>query len=163
MCLSNHIILRDSTIPMDYSWSFMFYSIGLYTLVHGKFHISILFFALCFGSRFNFIAFIIPTILFLDKKYLKLNEKFITIFIVIFFGCLFYVPSWLQSQFSLNFIYSEQASFKTNSIFSIEEISRFAYKVLKTFGIFSFLLIFFHLIKLHRIIFNDKFFIDHFF
>ena len=79
MCLSNHIILRDSTIPMDYSWSFMFYSIGLYTLVHGKFHISILFFALCFGSRYNFIAFIIPTILFLDKKYLKLNEKFIII------------------------------------------------------------------------------------
>ena len=28
LCLSNHVVIRDSTIPMDYSWSFMFYSIA---------------------------------------------------------------------------------------------------------------------------------------
>ena len=159
LCLSNHVIMRDSTIPMDYSWSFMFYSIGLYTLTKRKFEISILFFALCFGSRFNFIAFIIPTILFIDKEYLKINDKIYHIIIIIFFGCLFYVPSWLQSQFSLSFIYSEQANFKNNSIFSIEEISRFTYKILKTFGIFAFLFIIYQLIILRKIILKEKFFL----
>ena len=159
LCLSNHIIMRDSTIPMDYSWSFMLYSLGLYTLTIKRFEISILFFALCFGSRFNFIAFIIPAIFFIDKRFLSLNNKFIHILIIIFFGCLFYFPSWFQSHFSLSFIYSEQASFKTNSILSIEEISRFTYKVLKTFGILSFLFIFAQFIKLEKKILRDKYFL----
>lgn len=159
LCLSNHIILRDSTIPMDYSWSFMFYSIGLYALTIKKLQISFLFFALCFGSRFNFIAFIIPTIFFIDNKFLNLKEKILHILIVIFFGCLFYVPSWLQNQFSLSFIYSEQASFKTNSILSIEEISRFSYKVLKTYGIFSFLFILTLFIKFKKILFKERYFL----
>ena len=159
LCLSNHVILRDSTIPMDYSWSFMFYSIGLYALTNKKFEISILFFALCFGSRFNFIAFIIPTILFLDNKYIKLNDKILHILIITFFGCLFYIPSWLENHFSLSFIYSEQAIFKTGSILSIEEISRFTYKILKTFGILSLLFILFQFIKLRKTITKDYFFL----
>ncbi len=159
LCLSNHIVMRDSTIPMDYSWSLMLYSVGLYALSIKKYEISILFFSLCFGSRFNFIIFIIPTIVFLDNKIINLEKKIIHILIIIFFGCMFYVPSWLQSNFDLNFIYSEQASFKTNSIFSIEEISRFAYKILKTFGIISFLLILYQFLKLKNIIFKYKFYL----
>lgn len=159
LCLSNHIIMRDSTIPMDYSWSFMFYSVGLYALTIKKFEISILFFALCFGSRFNFIVFIIPTIFFIDNKILNLEKKIIHMLIIIFFGCLFYVPSWLQSQFNLDFIYSEQASFKTNSIFSFEEISRFTYKIFKTFGIISFLFILYQFLNLKDMIFKYKFYL----
>ena len=159
LCLSNHIIMRDSTIPMDYSWSFMMYSIGLYALTVKKYEIAILFFALCFGSRFNFIIFIIPTLMFFDKQILSLEKKIVHILIIIFFGCLFYVPSWLQSQFSLNFIYSEQANFKTNSVFSFEELSRFSYKILKTFGITSFLLILFQFLKFKNTLFKYKFFL----
>lgn len=159
LCLSNHIVMRDSTIPMDYSWSLMLYSIGLYALSIKKYEISILFFSLCFGSRFNFIIFIIPTIIFLDTKILNLEKKIIHVLIIIFFGCMFYVPSWLQSQFSLSFIYSEQANFKTNSILSIEEISRFSYKILKTFGITSFLFILYQFLKLKKIILKYRFYL----
>lgn len=158
LCLSNHIIIRDSTIPIDYSWSFLFYSIGLYTLVNKKYEISILFFALCFGSRFNFIAFIVPTIFFIDSKFINLKQKIINIFIIVFFGCLFYVPSWLQNQFALDFIYSEQSSFKTNSILSIEELSRFTYKVLKTFGILSLIFIAYIFFKFKKKILEHKYF-----
>ena len=72
---------------------------------------------------------------------------------------MFYVPSWLQSQFSLSFIYSEQANFKTNSILSIEEISRFSYKILKTFGITSFLFILYQFLKLKKIILKYRFYL----
>ena len=120
--------MRDSTIPMDYSWSFMMYSIGLYALTVKKYEIAILFFALCFGSRFNFIIFIIPTLMFFDKQTFSLRKKIVHILIIIFFGCLFYVPSWLQSQFSLNFIYSEQANFKTNSVFFLKNFQDFLTK-----------------------------------
>ena len=159
LCLSNHIIMRDSTIPMDYSWSFMMYSIGLYALTIKKYEVAIFFFSLCFGTRFNFIIFIIPTIIFFDNKILSLEKKITLISIITFFGCLFYVPSWLQSQFSLSFIYSEQANFKTNSILSIEEISRFSYKILKTFGIISFLFILYQFLKLKKIILKYKFYV----
>ena len=159
LCLSNHIVMRDSTIPMDYSWSFMLYSMGLYSLSIKKYEISILFFSLCFGSRFNFIIFIIPTLIFVDTKIINIEKKITHIFIITFFGCMFYVPSWLQNQFSLSFIYSEQASFKTNSILSIEEISRFSYKILKTFGIISFLFILYQFLKLKKTIFKYKFYL----
>ena len=159
LSLSNHIIMRDSTIPMDYSWSFMMYSIGLYTLAIKKYEIAILFFSLCFGSRFNFIIFIIPTLIFFDNRILTLEKKITHIIMITFFGCLFYVPSWLQSQFSLSFIYSEQAHFKTNSVLSIEEISRFSYKILKTFGIISFLLILYQFVRLKKILFKYKFYL----
>ena len=159
LCLSNHIIIRDSTIPMDYSWSLMFYSIGLYTLAIKKYEISILFFTMCFGCRFNFIIFIIPTIIFFDNKTLNLEKKIIHILLITFFGCLFYVPSWLQSQFSLSFIYSEQAMFKKNAILSIEEISRFSYKILKTFGIISLLFILYQFLKIKNVILKYKFYL----
>ena len=159
LCLSNHIIMRDSTIPMDYSWSFMMYSIGLYALTIKKYEIAILFFSLCFGSRFNFIIFIIPTIVFFDNNTLNLEKKIIHILIIVFFGCLFYVPSWLQSQFSLSFIYSEQAMFKKNAILSIEEVARFLYKILKTFGIISLLFILYQFLKLKNVILKYKFYL----
>jgi len=157
LCLTNHVVIRDSTIPMDYSWSFMFYSIALYSLINNKTEWSILFFALCFGSRFNFIAFIIPTIMFLDKRILKFELKLLHLAIITFFGCLFYVPSWLNNEFSLSFIYSEQAGFKTNSIFSFEEIARFSFKLLKTFGIFSFIYIFYLLFRKRKKLIKEKF------
>ena len=159
LCLSNHIIIRDSTIPMDYSWSFMLYSIGLYTLTIKKYEFSILFFALCFGSRFNFIAFIIPTFIFFDSKIINYKKKFFHIFIITFFGCLFYVPSWLQSQFSLSFIFSEQAEFKTNPVLSLEEVSRFIYKILKTFGIISMLFILYLFFKIKKTILRFNFYL----
>ncbi len=159
LCLSNHIIMRDSTIPMDYSWSLMFYSIGLYALTIKKYEISILFFSLCFGSRFNFIIFIIPTLIFFDNKIINLEKKIFHIVIIIFFGCMFYVPSWLQNQFSLSFIYAEQSNFKTNSILSIEEFSRFFYKILKTFGIISILLILYQFLKLKNRLLRYNFYI----
>ena len=70
---------------------------------------------------------------------------------------MFYVPSWLNNEFSLSFIYSEQAGFKTNSIFSFEEIARFSFKLLKTFGIFSFIYIFYLFFRKRKELTKEKF------
>ena len=157
LCLTNNIVLRDSTIPMDYSWSFMFFAIGLFSLVKKKLEISIFFFVLCFGSRFNFIAFIIPAIILIDKNVLKIEHKLSVIFLIIFFGSLFYVPNWLQHKFSLDFIYSEQSDFKQNHIFSLIEIGRFGYKVINTFGLINFIFIIYLFIKIRKKIFEKKY------
>jgi len=150
LCLSNHIVMRDGTFPMDYSWSFMFYSLGLYFLLIKKNELCVIFFSLCVGSRFNFIIFILPTILVFKKDDCNLKERFFILISVVFFGSLFFVPTWLSNKFSLDFIFSKNwyDNFKPAPVFSIEELGRFINKTISTLGILfllaiSSLLIFF--------------------
>jgi hypothetical protein len=147
--LTNHIVFKDSTIPMDYSWSFFFYSVGIYFVTKKKFELSIIFFSFCFCSRFNFIVFIIPTILLLNKSFLDYQKKLLMIFIVSTYGGLFYLPSWLQSSFSLDFIFSPQwyNNFKSAPILSLQELARFIHKTLSSLGLFFFISIFFLLVN----------------
>lgn len=137
LCLTNHIVFRDSTIPMDYSWSFLFYSMGFYFITRKQIEWSIIFFSLCFGSRFNFIVFILPTIFFLDKYLIDNKKKLLVTLIIATYGGLFYLPSWLQSSFSLNFVFSSDwyNAFKPAPILSLEEFARFFHKITNTFGL----------------------------
>jgi len=139
--LTNHIVFRDSTIPMDYSWSFLFYSLGIYFVTKKKIELSIIFFSLCFGSRFNFIVFILPTILLLNKSFLDYQKKSLMIFIITTYGGLFYLPSWLQASFSLDFIFSSQwyDQFKSAPVLSLQEFARFFQKTLSSLGLFFFI------------------------
>jgi hypothetical protein len=148
VCLSNHVVFRDSTIPMDYSWSFLFYSLGFYFITNKKIELSIIFFSLCFGSRFNFIVFILPTILFLSQSFVDNKKKILISFIIITYGGLFYLPSWLQAKFSLDFIFSPQwyNAFKPAGALSIEDFARFLHKTISTLGLFFLLTVSFILI-----------------
>jgi hypothetical protein len=137
VCLSNHVVFRDSTIPIDFSWSFVFYSLGFYFVIKKKIELSIIFFSLCFGSRFNFIVFILPTILFLSKTFLDKTKKLLISFMVITYGGLFYLPSWLQNSFSLDFIFSSgwYNANKVDGVFTITETARFIYKTVSALGV----------------------------
>ena len=89
--------------------------------------LSILFFSLTLGSRLNFIIYIIPIIFLNDKS---IEKKLAILFCTIFFGLLFFVPTWLLNGFSLDFIYSKTwfNHFRPDPIFSIISISKFIYK-----------------------------------
>ena len=75
ICLTNHVVFRDSTIPIDFSWSFIFYSLGFYFITKKQTELSVIFFSLCFASRLNFIIFILPTILFLGQSLISNKKK----------------------------------------------------------------------------------------
>ena len=142
ICLTNHVVFRDSTIPIDYSWSIVFYSLGFYFITKKKIELSLIFFSLCFGSRFNYIVFILPTILFMDKVFINNKKKLLISFIVVTYGGLFYLPSWLQNSFSLDFIFSSgwYNANKVDGVFTLKETARFIYKAALALGIFFMLI-----------------------
>jgi hypothetical protein len=146
LCLSNIWIIGEATIPMDYSWSFFFLSLGAFLYSKNKIELSILFFSLTMGSRLNFIIYIIP-IIFLSEK--NLEKKLIILFCVIFFGLLFFVPTWLLNGFSLDFIYSKSwfDHYRPDPIFSIISISKFIYKIFISINFYAFFFFIFLLYK----------------
>jgi hypothetical protein len=144
ICLTNHVVFKDSTIPMDYSWSFLFYSMGFFFITRKQIELSLIFFSLSFGSRFNFIVFILPTILFVNQSFINNKKKLFATLVIMTFGGLFYLPSWLQSSFSLSFIFSSNwyNSFKSAPVLSLEEFVRFSHKVISALGLLFSIIIF---------------------
>tara|TARA_B110000503_G_scaffold80868_1_gene123759 strand:- start:532 stop:1320 length:789 start_codon:yes stop_codon:yes gene_type:complete len=110
---------------------------GFYFITRRQIELSIIFFSLCFGSRFNFIVFILPTIFLLGKPFIDNKIKLLMTFIITTYGGLFYLPSWIQSSFSLDFIFSSNwyNAFKPAPILSLEEFARFFHKTISTFGL----------------------------
>jgi hypothetical protein len=137
LSLTNHVVFIDSTIPADFSWSLLFYSLGFYFIIKKQIELSLIFFSLCFGSRLNFIIFILPTIFFLSERLIDTKKKFLISFTIILFGGLFYLPIWLQAKFSLSFIFSNAwyVSGKKDGIFTFIEFARFAHKTISTLGV----------------------------
>ena len=58
LCLSNPILYFDNIEPVDYSWAFFFYAIGLFLFKNKLFEFCIIFFGLAIGTRINFFLFI---------------------------------------------------------------------------------------------------------
>lgn len=154
LCLSNIWIIGEATIPMDYSWSFFFLSLGAFLYSKNKNELSILFFSLTLGCRLNFIIYIIPIIFLNDKN---IEKKLTILFCTIFFGLLFFVPTWLQNGFSLDFIFSNKwfNHFRPDPIFSIISIGKFIYKIFISINFYAFLFFIFLLFK-YKNIFNNK-------
>ena len=154
LCLSNIWIIGEATIPMDYSWSFFFFTLGAFLYSKNKTELSILFFSLTLGSRLNFIIYIIPIIFLNDKS---IEKKLAILFCTLFFGLLFFVPTWLLNGFSLDFIYSKTwfNHFRPDPIFSIISISKFIYKIFISINFYAFLFLIFLLFK-YKNFFNNK-------
>ena len=103
--LSNPIIFFDNLEPIDYAIAFLFFSLGTYFLKKNFFELSVIFFGICIGARINFAPFIIITILFAKSNYIGANHRKIFIILSsIFVGCLFYLPVWIQSSLTLDWL-----------------------------------------------------------
>jgi len=137
LCLTNHIVFRDSTIPIDFSWSFVFFSLGFYFITVKQIELATIFFSLCLASRLNFLVFILPTIFFLNQSFIDNKKKILVSIIILTYGGLFYLPSWLQSSFSLDFIFSSgwYEANKKEGVYTYVELIRFIYKVTTTLGL----------------------------
>lgn len=148
-CLSNYIIMRDSTIPMDYPWALFFFSLGIFFYSRKNIEFTILFFALAIGSRINYLLFIYPIIFYYNNGF-SLNKKIIFFIIIFFFGGLFYIPSWISSGFSLDFLFSSKwyNHYRPDPIFSLIGSGKFFYKTFLTIGYFSCIVIGINLVYL---------------
>jgi hypothetical protein len=138
LCLSNQFLFFDNLEPIDYSWALFFFSLGLYFYKKNILELSILFFAITIGARLNFGLFIVVAILFFDSEnHKKLFTKLRIIFVILFLGCLFYVPVWYQN--SLNFEWLTASRPTSQGVLGI--FARFFYKITLAFNFLSLLLI----------------------
>ena len=156
LSLSNPVLYFDNLEPIDYSLALLFFSIGVYFYKFKKLQISVLFFAICIGTRMNFAIFIIAFI-FLDN--LTFNKKIILekgtiIFNTIFFGCLFYTPIWFINKFGFDWLSAARPI--NQGVAGLT--ARYFYKIWHAFGNYSFLLLFpiLYLLIKNKIFLNKK-------
>jgi len=144
LAISNPVLFFDNLAPMDYSWSLLFFSLGLYFLKKENLLLSVLFFGISIGTRPNFLFFIIFSfLLFRNEKPLSVNQKISAIFVTTFFGSLFYVTIWFNSGLTLDWLTAGRPL--GQGYFGL--VSRFVYKSWMAVGLFVFPIIIFLLIK----------------
>jgi len=132
LCLSSPVLFFENLEPMDYSWAFLFFSIGTFFYSRKIFEISALAFGFAIGCRLNFVVFIIPMIFLYDfEKDIKIKRKIIIFFSAFIVGGLFYLPIWFDNSFSLNWISAarplEQGFFGLFARFSLKTWSAVGY------------------------------------
>jgi|TARA_B110000037_G_scaffold170636_1_gene193554 hypothetical protein len=132
LCLSSPVLFFDNLEPVDYSWAFFFYALGLFLLKNKLTELSIIFFALAVGVRLNYFLFIVITILFFNDTEIPLKKKLIIIFCIFFTGALFYVPVWFDSKLQLTWLTAGRSYDGY-----LDLLSRFSYKSFYAFGGFS--------------------------
>jgi len=148
--LSNPIIFFDNLEPIDYSIAFLFFSLGTYFLKKNFLELSVIFFGICIGARINFAPFVVLIILFSKFNYVGINyRKIFIILSSIFIGCLFYLPVWIHSSLTLDWL---RAGRPEGDFF--DYFVRFLYKTWKTIGFIQLLLILFLLKKYQKTILN---------
>ena len=144
LSLSSPILFFENLEPMDYSWAFLFFSIGAFFFSKKIFELSILGFGFAIGCRINFLIFVLLFIYFYNFReninFIKKSLIFLNTFII---GGLFYLPIWFDNSFNLNWITAARPI--EQGIFGL--IARFSYKSIMTFGIIQFILIAYFLIK----------------
>lgn len=145
LSLSSPILFFENLEPMDYSWAFLFFSIGAFFFSKKIFEISILGFGFAIGCRINFVIFIILFIYFYNFNeninFRKRSLIFLNTFIL---GGLFYLPIWFDNSFNLSWITAARPI--EQGIFGL--FARFSYKSIMTFGFIQFFLILYFLIKI---------------
>jgi hypothetical protein len=144
LSLSSPILFFENLEPMDYSWAFLFFSIGAFFFSKRIFEISILGFGFAIGCRINFVIFVLLFIYFYNFKENINFKKRVLIFLNTFIiGGLFYLPIWYDNSFNLNWITAARPI--DQGILGL--FARFSYKSIMTFGIIQFLLILYFFIK----------------
>ena len=138
LCLSSPVLFFDNLEPIDYSWAFLFYSIGLFFFSRKYFELSVLFFAFSVGARLNFILFVILAIFFFkNTKFISFERKLIIAVCSFVTGGLFYLPIWFHHGFGLEWI--DAARPTEQGFFGL--FARFTYKTWMAFGLTQLLLI----------------------
>lgn len=144
LSLSSPILFFENLEPMDYSWAFLFFSIGTFFFSRKIFELAVLGFGFAIGSRINFIIFVLLFIYFFNFRenidYKKRTLIFLNSFII---GGLFYLPVWFDNSFSLNWITAARPI--EQGFFGL--LARFTYKSIMTFGLIQFILILYFLLK----------------
>ena len=129
---------------MDYSWAFLFFSLGVYFLSKKYFEIAVLMFGFSIGCRINFLIFCLVSIYFYTydfklQKFKRLGLAFSTFII----GGLFYLPIWFHYSFSLDWLTAARPLEQGFSGLFL----RFVYKTWLAIGFIQLLIILFYLIK----------------
>ena len=131
LCITSPILFFDNIEPIDYSWAFLFFSMGLFCLKKKFFEFSVLFFGFCIGTRINFTPFILASIYLFDYgQHITLKRKtglFLCSFII---GGLFYLTIWYQNHFGLEWLTSARPV--NQGLFGL--LSRFIYKTILAIG-----------------------------
>ena len=144
LSLSSPILFFENLEPMDYSWAFLFFSVGTFFFSRKFFELAVLGFGFAIGSRINFVIFVLLFIYFFNLKenldYKKRSLIFLNSFII---GGLFYLPVWFDNSFNLNWI---TAARPTEQGF-LGLIARFTYKSIMTFGLIQIILILYYFFK----------------
>ena len=131
---------------MDYSWAFLFFSIGAFFFSKKIFELSILGFGFAIGCRINFLIFIILFIyLYNFKENIDLKKRSLIFLNVFIIGGLFYLPIWFDNSFNLSWITAARPV--EQGILGL--LARFSYKTIMTFGFIQFFLILYFFIKLN--------------
>ncbi len=153
LCLSSQVLFFDNLEPIDYSWAFLFFSIGLFFFSRKFFELSILFFAFSVGCRLNFIIFVLLAIFFFGNfKFIPIQNKIIISFCTFITGGLFYLPIWFYNGFGLEWI--DAARPIDQGILGL--FARFSYKTWMAFGFVQLILIIYGLIKKKQLIEKNK-------
>ena len=131
LLLSNPILFFDNLEPVDYSLGFLFLSLGYYFLSYKRLELAIIFFGICIGTRINLAPFVIIMIFYNSFNYSggKLR-KYIIIICALFVGSLFYLPVWIYSELTFDWLRAGRPDG-----FIYEYSARFIYKTLISFGL----------------------------
>ena len=167
LSLSNFLLISENTNSIDYPIALFFFSLGLFFLKKDKILLTSFFFGITIVSRANFVVFIYPIILlyFLYNEYNKLNLiKFFTIsLLTTLIGLLFFIPTLIFYDFSLNFINipflheSDTPGWYGGPTLDIKSLlPRFLFKIYLILGVFSFFIFSYLLIFNFKKIFNLK-------
>mgnify|MGYP006097527263 FL=1 len=147
LCFTNPILVFDNLNIIDYPISLFFFSLGCF-FASKKDHILMsIFFGICLGCRINFALFILIYLIFFHKiEFQILLKNLILTFII---GGLFYLPFLI----SINFSYDSFNKIQTLGglrfdhtsnleLMFFEQLSRFVYKIIYSFGFIPSLIIF---------------------
>ena len=145
LSLSNYIVFKDTIQAEDFSWSFFFFSLGLYFFKKKIFELSVIFFGLCIGSRLNFSIFIVLLIAFFSlTEKIEIKKRFFILISSLFFGSLFYLPIWISNGLNLVWVTGYTEGSNLSDVINIKNwLGRFFYKILNAFGIAQCIVLFF--------------------
>lgn len=145
LCLSNPILLFDNLNIIDFVLALFFFSSGCLLFKKNNDMLGVLFFAFSIGCRLNFSLFAVTYII------LNYKNNFLTIFkylvLLSSISGLFYLSIFIKYKLSLSFLSNTLGLRYENvggsHLLILDQAVRFFYKIVKSFGLISFFIIFF--------------------
>mgnify|MGYP001214262262 CR=1 FL=1 len=144
LCLSSPILFFDNLEPIDYSWAFLFFSIGTYFFSKKIFELAILSFAFCVGCRINFLIFCFAVVYFFEfQEKIDIKKKLMICLNIFIIGGLFYLPVWFFWGFGLDWLTAARPL--EQGLFGL--FARFSYKTWIAIGLLQSLVIVYFIFK----------------